>query len=203
VQTLGSEFIVAAPFETGAARGGHTRLAGRTTDGHPLTEGVAKSNSGVVGRLKEATSELKEASSEPLGCDRQLGCSTHPPAFWSFSAAARQTCILVVLRQAFRSSQAQVCGAMESSFGQRVPEVVVMTPDGFAQAVEAVLAVQQQRTVVLHLAGMPADEAQRTIDFVSGGVFAMDGQSERLGEMVFLFAPALVRIQRDRETESP
>jgi len=62
---------------------------------------------------------------------------------------------------------------------------------------------QQQRTVVLHLAGMPADEAQRTIDFVSGGVFAMDGQSERLGEMVFLFAPALVRIQRDRETESP
>lgn len=203
MQTLGSEFIVAAPFETGAARGGHTRLAGRTTDGHPLTEGVAKSNSGVVGRLKEATSELKEASSEPLGCDRQLGCSTHPPAFWSFSAAARQTCILVVLRQAFRSSQAQVCGAMESSFGQRVPEVVVMTPDGFAQAVEAVLAVQQQRTVVLHLAGMPADEAQRTIDFVSGGVFAMDGQSERLGEMVFLFAPALVRIQRDRETESP
>jgi cell division inhibitor SepF len=203
VQTLGSEFIVAAPFEIGAARGGHTRLAGRTTDGHPLTEGVAKSNSGVVGRLKEATSELKEASSEPLGCDRQLGCSTHPPAFWSFSAAARQTCILVVLRQAFRSSQAQVCGAMESSFGQRVPEVVVMTPDGFAQAVEAVLAVQQQRTVVLHLAGMPADEAQRTIDFVSGGVFAMDGQSERLGEMVFLFAPALVRIQRDRETESP
>jgi cell division inhibitor SepF len=92
---------------------------------------------------------------------------------------------------------------MESSFGQRVPEVVVMTPDGFAQAVEAVLAVQQQRTVVLHLAEMPADEAQRTIDFVSGGVFAMDGQSERLGEMVFLFAPALVRIQRDRETESP
>ena len=91
---------------------------------------------------------------------------------------------------------------MESSFGQRVPEVVVMTPSGFTQAGEAVLAVQQQRTVVLHLSAMPADEAQRTIDFVSGGVFAMDGQSERLGEMVFLFAPALVRIQRDRERET-
>ena len=117
-------------------------------------------------------------------------------------SAVRQACNPTVLRQAFSPPQAQVCGAMESSFGQRVPEVVVMTPDGFAQAGEAVLAVQQQRTVVLHLGGMPADEAQRTIDFVSGGVFAMDGQSERLGEMVFLFAPALVRIQRDRETES-
>jgi cell division inhibitor SepF len=93
---------------------------------------------------------------------------------------------------------------MDSPYGQRVPEVVVMTPTGFAQAGEALLAVQQQRTVVLHLGAMASDEAQRTIDFVSGGVFAMDGQSERLGEMVFLFAPALVRIEhdRDRETES-
>jgi cell division inhibitor SepF len=49
---------------------------------------------------------------------------------------------------------------------------------------------------------MASDEAQRTIDFVSGGVFAMDGQSERLGETVFLFAPALVRIQHDRETDT-
>jgi cell division inhibitor SepF len=47
---------------------------------------------------------------------------------------------------------------------------------------------------------MDPHEAQRTIDFVSGGVYAMDGQSERLGEAVFLFAPALVSIQRDRET---
>jgi cell division inhibitor SepF len=38
-------------------------------------------------------------------------------------------------------------------------------------------------------------EAQRVIDFVSGGVFAIDGQSERLGETVFLFAPALVSIE--------
>ena len=74
-----------------------------------------------------------------------------------------------------------------------------MTPSGFTQAGEAVLAVQQQRTVVLHLGGMPSDEAQRTIDFVSGGVFAMDGQSERLGDTVFLFAPALVHIEHDRD----
>jgi cell division inhibitor SepF len=91
---------------------------------------------------------------------------------------------------------------MDTPFGHRVPEVVVMTPAGFAEACEAVLAVQQQRTVVLHLGAMASDEAQRTIDFVSGGVFAMDGQSERLGETVFLFAPALVRIQHDRETDT-
>ncbi len=91
---------------------------------------------------------------------------------------------------------------MNSPYGSRFPEVVVMSPSRFAAGTEAVLAVQQQRTVVLHLAGMEPEEAQRTIDFVSGGVYALDGQSERLGEAVFLFAPGLVTIQRDREPEA-
>lgn len=72
-----------------------------------------------------------------------------------------------------------------------------MTPERFEQATMAVIAVQQMKTVVLHLGAMQPEEAQRTIDFVSGGVFAMDGQSERLGDTVFLFAPALVSISRE------
>ena len=88
---------------------------------------------------------------------------------------------------------------METPFGQWSPEVVVMTPARFEDAMAAVQAVQRLRTVVLHLGAMDAAEAQRTIDFVSGGVYAMDGQSERLGDTVFLFAPSLVRIHHDRD----
>lgn len=87
--------------------------------------------------------------------------------------------------------------SMETRFGQWSPEVVVMTPARFEDAMAAVQAVQRLRTVVLHLGAMDPAEAQRTIDFVSGGVYAMDGQSERLGDTVFLFAPALVTIHRD------
>jgi cell division inhibitor SepF len=86
---------------------------------------------------------------------------------------------------------------METPFGSWTPEVVVMTPQRFEEATEAVLAVQRLKTVVLHLGSMTPAEAQRTIDFVSGGVYAMDGQSERLGDTVFLFAPSLVAITRD------
>ena len=90
---------------------------------------------------------------------------------------------------------------METPFGSRQPEVTVFTPSRFEGGIEAVRAVQQQKTVVLHLGAMPAEAAQRTIDFVSGGVYAMDGQSERLGDTVFLFAPALVAITRDPGAE--
>lgn len=86
---------------------------------------------------------------------------------------------------------------MDTPFGSWQPEVTVITPSRFEDAMQAVVAVQQQKTVVLHLGAMSPEEAQRTIDFVSGGVYAMDGQSERLGDTVFLFAPALVSIQRE------
>ena len=86
---------------------------------------------------------------------------------------------------------------MDTPFGSWQPEVTVITPSRFEDAMQAVVAVQQHKTVVLHLGAMVPEEAQRTIDFVSGGVYAMDGQSERLGDTVFLFAPALVSIERD------
>jgi cell division inhibitor SepF len=90
---------------------------------------------------------------------------------------------------------------METPFGNWLPEVVVMTPTRFEDATAAVQAVQQLKTVVLHLGAMEPEEAQRTIDFVSGGVYAMDGQSERLADTVFLFAPALVTITHDIEDQ--
>jgi cell division inhibitor SepF len=80
-----------------------------------------------------------------------------------------------------------------SHWGQ---EVLVMHPHRFNGAMEAVAALRQQKTVVLNLSMMPAEEAQRAADFVSGGAFALDGQQERLGELVFLFAPHHVDLSR-------
>lgn len=91
---------------------------------------------------------------------------------------------------------------MESPFGNWSPEVVVLCPNSFDDATEAVVAVQHLKTVVLHLEGLDPKEAQRIIDFVSGGIYAMDGQSERLGDSVFLFAPSIVSISRDSSDPS-
>jgi cell division inhibitor SepF len=92
---------------------------------------------------------------------------------------------------------------MDTPFSNWSPEVVVFSPTCYEDAAEAVLAVQHLKTVVLHLEALDPQEAQRIIDFVSGGVYAIDGQSERLGESVFLFAPSIVNIQRDLPDFSP
>lgn len=97
----------------------------------------------------------------------------------------------------------EVEGAMDTPFGNWSPEMLVLSPRCFEDAAEAVLAVQHLKTVVLHLEALDPLEAQRIIDFVSGGVYAIDGQSERLGESVFLFAPSIVNITRDHPELQP
>lgn len=43
--------------------------------------------------------------------------------------------------------------------------------------------------------------AERILDFLSGVTYALDGNVERIGEKVYLFAPANVQIEVDGGTE--
>ncbi len=75
-------------------------------------------------------------------------------------------------------------------------EVVLVSPRLFQEAHQAVVAVREQKVVVLQAQQMKPDLAQRTIDFVAGGVQAIEGQAERLDATTFLFAPALVQLSQ-------
>ena len=70
----------------------------------------------------------------------------------------------------------------------------LICPHSIDEGMSAVLAVREQQTVVLDLSKMESNAAQRTADFVSGGVRALDGQQYRLGELVFLFTPSTTRV---------
>lgn len=83
---------------------------------------------------------------------------------------------------------------MDLAFAHGLPQVVVFHCRGFDDAQAVALAVRDQRTVLLQLDQLDPVEAQRVVDFVSGAVQALDGQSERLGETTFLFAPADVLL---------
>jgi cell division inhibitor SepF len=54
--------------------------------------------------------------------------------------------------------------------------------------------LRERKTVILNLTMMEPDQAQRAVDFVAGGTFAIDGHQERVGESIFLFAPSCVTV---------
>ncbi|MEB3297736.1 MAG: cell division protein SepF [Cyanobacteriota bacterium] len=80
------------------------------------------------------------------------------------------------------------------SLGSGHSEVLVITPNSLEEAHQAILAVRDRKVVVLQAGHLDPDEAQRTIDFVAGGVSALDGQAERLDETTFVFAPSMVNV---------
>ena len=51
-------------------------------------------------------------------------------------------------------------------------ELLVIRPHAVEDGMTAVLAVRDRKTVVVDLSGMDSSQAQRTADFVSGGVEA-------------------------------
>ena len=84
-------------------------------------------------------------------------------------------------------------------------EVTLMEPRSFDEMPRAIQALRERKTVILNLTMMDPDQAQRAVDFVAGGTFAIDGHQERVGESIFLFAPSCVTVTTTggEETTSP
>jgi cell division inhibitor SepF len=75
-----------------------------------------------------------------------------------------------------------------------VNEVVVIEPHSFDEVPQVIQTLKEQRSVVLNLNVMEPEEAQRAVDFIAGGTYAIDGHQERIGESIFLFTPRNVKV---------
>jgi cell division inhibitor SepF len=73
-------------------------------------------------------------------------------------------------------------------------EVVVIEPRSFEEMPQVIQALRERKSVVLNLTIMDPDQAQRAVDFVAGGTYAIDGHQERIGESIFLFTPSCVQV---------
>ncbi len=81
-------------------------------------------------------------------------------------------------------------------------EVSLMEPRSFDEMPQAIQALRERKTVILNLTMMDPDQAQRAVDFVAGGTYAIDGHQERVGESIFLFAPSCVNVTSSFQEEA-
>ena len=84
------------------------------------------------------------------------------------------------------------------------PLIYMAEPRSFDEVVTCVDAIRQGNAVTLNLTLLEAVTAQRGVDFVAGGVYALCGTQERLGESIFLFSSELniKRIELDEEIKA-
>ncbi|MFQ3612622.1 MAG: cell division protein SepF [Cyanobacteriota bacterium] len=80
------------------------------------------------------------------------------------------------------------------SVSQPTSEVVVTEPRSFDEMAQVVQHLRDRKTVIMNLTLMDPADAQRSVDFVAGGTYAIDGHQERIGENIFLFTPSTVIV---------
>ena len=79
----------------------------------------------------------------------------------------------------------------------RGSEVMIIEPRSFGEAGQIVQNLKDRKTIVLNLHLLDKEQSQRTIDFVCGAASALNGQPQKVGDMVFVFTPNNVTLTVD------
>ncbi len=76
-------------------------------------------------------------------------------------------------------------------------EVVVVEPRAFSEAKQIAMNLKEKKTIVLNLHLLDKEQSQRTIDFLCGAAHALNGQPQKVGDMVFVFTPNNVTLSTE------
>jgi cell division inhibitor SepF len=91
-----------------------------------------------------------------------------------------------------RSKAGNVIGMPGMAHG--ASEMVLIEPRAFEEMPQVIDALRQRKSVILNMTLIRQEEAQRAVDFVAGGTYAIDGHYERIGDNIFLFTPNCVQV---------
>lgn len=80
-------------------------------------------------------------------------------------------------------------------------KLVVMQPETFEEARDIANHLKSKKPVVMNLEAVDRDVQRRIVDFLSGAVFALDGNIQKVSNGIFLIAPYNVGIMGDFKDE--
>lgn len=80
-------------------------------------------------------------------------------------------------------------------------KVIVMQPESFNDAKDVCDHLKNKKPIVVNLANVQKETAQRIIDFLSGSIYALDGNIQKVSNEIFIVAPYNVDIMGDFKEE--
>ena len=80
-------------------------------------------------------------------------------------------------------------------------KMVISQPTTFEQSEEICNFLKEKKSVIVNLEYVNKDVARRIVDFISGGVFALDGHIQKVSNSIFLIAPFNYEITNEMARE--
>lgn len=77
------------------------------------------------------------------------------------------------------------------------PTIVVTKPKCFGAVRETADQLKQRHPVIFDVSGLDAEEAKRTVDFISGTVYGINGNVQKVSSGIFIATPASFDISGD------
>ena len=84
--------------------------------------------------------------------------------------------------------------------GQAI-KMVISQPTTFEQSDEICSFLKEKKSVIVNLEYVNKDVARRIVDFISGGVYALDGYIQKVSNSIFLVAPSNYEITNEMARE--
>ena len=79
-------------------------------------------------------------------------------------------------------------------------EVVLFRPGSFNDTSKAADDLRNRKAVIVNMENVDKAMARRVVDFLSGCVYALDGDVKKIAQSAYLFCPHNMEIQGDLET---
>ena len=79
--------------------------------------------------------------------------------------------------------------------------MVISQPTTFEQSDEICSFIKEKKSVIVNLEYVNKDVARRIVDFISGGVYALDGYIQKVSNSIFLVAPSNYEITNEMARE--
>ena len=73
--------------------------------------------------------------------------------------------------------------------GMQQDKVVISQPSTFEQSEEICNYLKEKKSVIVNLEYVNKDVARRIVDFISGAVYGLDGNIQKISNSIFLVAP--------------
>ena len=87
------------------------------------------------------------------------------------------------------------------NFGGNDTQVILFNPKSFEEAGELLNHLEQNRSVVMTLEGLPTDTARRLLDFLSGITYALQGKITPVSGKTYFITPQNVDILASQQSQ--
>ena len=81
-------------------------------------------------------------------------------------------------------------------------KMILLEPRAYSESQQIADHLKKRNTVVVNMKRVTADQAKRIVDFLSGTIYAIGGDLQKLGGGIFLLTPSSVSVEGKISDES-